>query len=182
MDKINNYDIPFSGLKIGSHRYDFNINKEFFDLFDVEQEFSDCNLTAEVDFIKGSSLFELNFKIKGTITVPCDVTNENFDLKIKNKWKLLVKFSDHFDDSDDEVITLPIGESLINVSQNLYEGIILVIPIRKVNPNCKETEKYKEIQQLLDKMKPKNNFEVESNQEIEFDPRWEKLKNLKNLN
>jgi hypothetical protein len=45
MDKLRNYDVSFSGLKTGKHKFRFEINKEFFQLFDTEQEFTNPIIT-----------------------------------------------------------------------------------------------------------------------------------------
>ena len=177
MNKFKKYDLSFSGLKLGSHHFDYFIDYSFFDLFEIEQEFSDCSIEVKVELIKGSSMLELLFSLKGTINVLCDVTAEEFPLKIESNWKVIVKFGEIFDDTDDEFITLPIGEHQINLAKPIYEGILVAIPLKKVNPDAKNSEKYSQVKELLKKLKPNENFQ--NQKENEFDARWEKLKDIK---
>jgi hypothetical protein len=48
MDRFRNYDIAFSGLKTGKHDFKFEINQEFFDLFETEQEFFNPKIDVDV--------------------------------------------------------------------------------------------------------------------------------------
>ncbi|MCB9202253.1 MAG: DUF177 domain-containing protein [Flavobacteriales bacterium] len=181
MEKLKKYDISFSGLKIGNHTFEYKIEQSFFDLFNSEQDFSNADISALINLDKKSSLLEIDFKIDGFITVPCDITSNDFPLRITNNWKSLVKFSDYYDDSDDELIVLPLGEHYINVAKTLYEGILVAIPIKKVNPNAEQSENYTEIQKKLKDLLPEKDFK-ENDESKEIDSRWEKLKDLKNLN
>ena len=81
MKKLNEFLIPFIGLKLGKHQFEYQINKAFFESFDYD-EFESANIKVNVAFEKKSTLMELNFKHKGTIHVPCDLTNEMFDFPI----------------------------------------------------------------------------------------------------
>lgn len=177
MNKLKTYDLSFSGLKLGSHHFDYFINYSFFDLFNVEQEFSDCSIDVKVELTKGSAMLELLFALNGTVNVLCDVTAEEFPLIIENNWKVIVKFGEFFDDTDDEFITLPIGEHQINLAKSIYEGILVSIPLKKINPDAKNSEKYTQIKDLLKKLKPNENFQ--NQKENKIDDRWEKLKDIK---
>ena len=51
MKSTNEYLIPFIGLKIGKHQFDFQINKKFFEEFGFD-EFESCDLKVNVAFEK----------------------------------------------------------------------------------------------------------------------------------
>lgn len=91
MKDLKQFNIPFVGLKEGSHLFEYQIDKTFFEAFQFD-EFNDVNIKADITFVKKSTLFELNFTINGTVNVPCDVTNELFDLPINGSLDLVVKF------------------------------------------------------------------------------------------
>ena len=84
MDILKEFLIPFSGLKLGKHQFEFQVNNTFFTHFGYD-EFNDSNIKMNVVLEKKSNMLELNFSHKGTINVPCDLTNEDFDLPIKGK-------------------------------------------------------------------------------------------------
>jgi hypothetical protein len=52
-------------------------------------------------------MLELSFKHKGSIYVPCDVTGEDFDLPIKGKMNLIVRFGEEYND-DNEQLLIPL--------------------------------------------------------------------------
>ena len=62
----------------------------------------------------------------------------------------MVKFGEEYDDSNEEVITIPQGDSAFNISQASYEAVILSIPMKKISPNVKEEDF-----ELIEKFSPK---------------------------
>ena len=174
MDKLRNYDIVFSGLKNGKHTFRFEIDKAFFQLFDTEQEFTDPKILVEVLMEKHTTFLELWIKTSGTVNLICDLSNENFDHHIENEIKVLVKFGEEFDDSDEDVITIPKTDYAFNAAQLIYEDVILSVPMKKISPNISDEDL-----KILEKFLPKEEIVEE---EPESDPRWDALKNLKNKN
>ena len=175
MKKLNEFLIPFIGLKLGKHQFEYQISREFFDNFDYD-EFESANIKVNVAFEKKSTLMELNFKHNGTIHVPCDLTNEMFDFPIKGKLKLLVKFGDAFNDENEELLILSHGEFQVNVAQYIYESIVLSVPLRRVHPGIKDGSLTDVIEKLESLSPGENKKEEEQNNDI--DPRWENLKKL----
>ena len=88
MDKFRNYDVAFSGLKNGKHELTFNITQEFFDLFETEQEFTDAQIEAKVFLEKHTTFLDFLVKIKGTVNLICDISNEEFTNPIENEIKI----------------------------------------------------------------------------------------------
>ena len=175
MKSTNEYLIPFIGLKIGKHQFEFKINKRFFDEFSFD-EFESCDITANVVLEKKATMLEINFKHKGTVNVPCDLTGEQFDLPVKGKIKLVVQFGDEFNNDNDELLILPHGEYQIDLAQYIYEMIVLSIPQKRVHPGVKDGTLQTEALKKLNELQVKDAEEVKKEEEI--DPRWDKLKQL----
>ncbi len=174
MNDLKEYLIPFSGLKLGKHQFDYQIDNTFFKHFNYD-EFNDASIKVSIVLEKKSNMLELNFKHKGTVNVPCDVSGEEFDLPIKGKFKLLVKFGDEFNDENEELLILPHGEFQLSVAQYIYETIILSVPLKRVHPGIKDGSLTEVIQKLAS-LAPKTEKTVEQKNDI--DPRWENLKKL----
>ncbi|MEG0761776.1 MULTISPECIES: DUF177 domain-containing protein [Chryseobacterium] len=174
MDKLRNYDVHFSGLKTGRHEFKFDIDKEFFQLFDTEQEFSNPKIEVNVLLDKHTTFLEFEINSEGIVELVCDITNENFSYNIKNQIGILVKFGEEYDDSEEDVITIPTNDHAFNISQLIYETVSLSIPMKKVSPNISDEDL-----EILEKFSPK---EIETEKEHNSDPRWDALKNLKNKN
>lgn len=174
MDKIRNYDIGFTGLKDGKHRFQFEIDREFFQLFDTEQEFTNPKIKIDVLLEKHSTFLEFYIETTGTIELVCDITNAVFNHFISNDVKVLVKFGEEYDDSGEDVITIPRQDSAFNIAHLIYETIVLSVPMKKISPDVTEEDL-----ELLETFSPKEEKEEES---TETDPRWEALKKLKDKN
>jgi len=173
MDKLRNYDVSFSGLKTGKHQFKFEIDKTFFQLFDTEQEFTNPKISVDVFLEKHTTFLEFVIKINGTVQLVCDITNEDFNHPVENEIKVLVKFGEEYDDSEEDVITIPTNDHAFNVAQLIYEIVTLSIPMKKVSPNVSDEDL-----EILEKFSPK---EVEEEEE-KGDPRWDALKKLKDKN
>lgn len=174
MDKYRNYDISFSGLKQGKHEFEFCVDQQFFDLFEAEEEFENAKIVSKVLLEKHSTFLDFVISVSGTVDLTCDISNEKFQYPINNEIKFLVKFGEEYDDSNEEIITIPHHYSEFNIAQFIYEAVVLAIPMKKVSPAALENE---EFQNLLDKFRPKINEEKADDEDI--DPRWEALNKLR---
>lgn len=180
MDKFRKYNISFSGLKTGKHEFVFEADEKFFDLFETEREFTKANIKAEVLLEKHSTFLDIQLKSHGTVNLICDISTEEYKQEISNEMKILVKFGETYDDSNEEIITIPFGDSEFNIAQLLYESVMLAIPMKKISPEVKNHPEYAE---LLEKFSPKYEEDTpEAEEEKEVDPRWAALKKLNNNN
>ena len=93
MRELKAYTIQFVGLKVGKHHFDYEIDKAFFKDFEYE-EFNDANLKVNLLFEKKTTLLELAFEVSGSVNVNCDITNEPYDQRIQDTFKLVVKFGE----------------------------------------------------------------------------------------
>ena len=176
MKQLNEFIIPFIGLKLGKHQFEYQIDNTFFENFDYD-EFESSAIKVDVVLEKKSTMLEINFKSKGTIYVPCDLTGEMFDLPIKGKFKLIVQFGPEFNNDKDELLILPIGEHQIDISQYIYEMIVLSIPLKRVHPGIKDGTLKTPALDKLNELRI-NDQKKETIQEENTDPRWDKLKKL----
>jgi uncharacterized metal-binding protein YceD (DUF177 family) len=176
MNKTKDYLIPFVGLKLGKHHFEYQVNNKFFEIFDYH-EFQNSDIKVNLVLDKKSTMLELSFKHKGTVNVPCDMTSEDFDLPIKGKMNLIVRFGEVFNNDNEELLILPHGEFEIDVAQYIYEMIVLSVPLRRVHPGIKDgslkTEALTKLKELAVKEKKEEKKEEEN-----IDPRWDKLKQL----
>ena len=176
MDKTKEFLIPFVGLKLGKHHFEYQIDNAFFEIFEYH-EFQNSDVKVSVVFEKKSNMLELSFKHKGTVNVPCDLTGEDFDLPIKGKMKLIVRFGEVFNDDNEELLILPFGEFEINIAQYIYEMIALSVPQKRIHPGVKDGSLKTDALDKLNELQVKE-VEKTENKEENIDPRWDKLKQL----
>jgi uncharacterized metal-binding protein YceD (DUF177 family) len=169
MKDLKEFNIPFVGLKEGKHLFQYEVDNTFFELYNYN-EFEKSSINVALEFVKKSTLFELNFTASGTVNVPCDVTNEYFDLEITATLPLVVKFGQEYNNDNEEILILPHEVYQFSVAQFIYEMIVLGIPNKRVHPKVLDGTMETEALEQLEIKKEKT---VETT-----DPRWDKLKNL----
>ena len=172
MGKNRQYVIPFSGLKIGKHEFEFTVNKEFFDQ-NAFDEFHQIDINVRVELDKLSTMLILDFFISGTISTDCDRCTDQLDISFETKERLYAKYGEG--ESDDEnIIFLPQTEYQIDVSRYIYEYVVT-----SVSGNKKHEYEEDCNQDMIERI---NSMAVnlEEEEEEETNPIWAKLKELKN--
>ncbi len=175
MRDLKQFNIPFVGLKQGGHFFEYEIDNTFFEAFGFD-EFNDSELTVELAFVKKSVFFELTFAVKGYVNTNCDISLEPYDQEIEGQFSMIVKFGPEYNDDNDEILIIPHEQYQLDVSQFIYELIILSVPTKKIHPKVKDgtmdSEAFKKLKELEIKQ------EKSSENEGTVDPRWDKLKGL----
>ncbi len=174
MKEMKEYTIPFVGLKLGQHKYNFNLNKKFFEHFEYD-EFHQVNLNLEVILDKKPNMLEIDLLFQGSVNLSCDRTNEPFDLPINGNYHILVKFGEKKDDMHDELVILPHGAHQINIQQQVYESIVLALPSKRIHPGIAKGTLQSDVLDQLEALKPN---EVGHYRSDDVDPRWDGLKKL----
>jgi|SRR5690554_1636923 len=190
MRREKEFDIAFSGLKIGTHEFEFQIANDFFDLFEYD-EFNSVNVDVKATLIKKETLMELYLSQTGTVNIPCDVTGENFDLPIENNWQIIIKFGEEYNDDNEELLIIPYSEYQVNIAQYIYEMIALSVPVKRVHPSIAadyEVDDFDEddfdfLQEyneddFADEDEDDPTDDSNQNKNKEIDPRWDELKKL----
>jgi len=167
--------ILLSGLKEGHHTIDFEIDKEFFEKFEVS-EVKEGSLIADIEMDKRSSHLDLVIKISGSVRISCDRCLEMFSQPVSCENRILVKFGKNFEDTDPDILSIPADEYELDLQQHIYEFIMLALPIKRVHPVDKNGES------TCDPVMLKKLEELITEGDEENDPRWDELKKLMNDN
>jgi len=134
MSNLKQFNIPFIWLKQGKHSFDYEIDNTFFEAFDFN-EFNSSKLQVKLIFDKKSTFFELHLNVVGFVNVNCDISLEPYEQEVEGNMPLVIKFGTEYNDDNEEMIIIPHESFEINVSQFIYELIILSVPIKKVHPD-----------------------------------------------
>lgn len=184
MNTEKTYSISFIGLKNGEHTFEYQVDNLFFENYSYT-DFNCIQANISVLLNKKATHLEVHFKAEGVVNVPCDVTNEDFDLPIENEFHLIVKFGEIYNDDHDEILIIPPTEYEINLAQYIYELVVLSIPAKRVSPEATDEDfDEDEFDFLFEEDEENEQNELaedttEDNSDTEdIDPRWEKLKKL----
>jgi uncharacterized metal-binding protein YceD (DUF177 family) len=165
------FAIPFVGLKLGLHEFEFDIDKSFFESLPYSH-IEDGRLTAYLELEKKETMLIANMEIVGFIFTTCDRCTEPLSQEIDGEFTLYYTFGE--EESEDENLIVLAPESYqIDISQPLYELISLSLPAKLVHEpdECNE-----EMVALLAKyQQPAPSSKPDQD---DIDPRWSALKNL----
>jgi len=165
------YSIPLAGLREARYTYEFSIGDDFFEAFEGS-EIKRGELNAVVELQKCSAHLELDIVINGRAEVMCDRCLEFFYMPLSSANRLFVRQGKEWDEADPDMITMPLDEHEIDLSQFFYEYIHLALPLKRIHPDDGEgnsTCNPDMIRKLNDHL---------LHGEAEPDPRWDDLKKL----
>lgn len=135
------YSIDYQGLTIGNHSFALNFGADLFELYPyggVDQGEGDIT----IELIKHSNHLELFVHIEGIVGLGCDRCSDFYEQPIVFNGEVVVKLNnarsdDNSDDKreyDGDIIWLAVGESRLDLSEWIYESIILSLPLQRVHP------------------------------------------------
>jgi len=147
---LKEYKIPYLGLKLGKHQYQFTLTQSFFDNFEFSEiHAGSINVLAEME--KQSTMLIFTFELHGTVDTVCDRCGDDLQIEVSTEQRLIVKFGDKTGSTDEDVLELGPSEHEVDLAQYLYEYAHLALPARHVHADIsqcnqeslKELEKYK---------------------------------------
>jgi uncharacterized metal-binding protein YceD (DUF177 family) len=129
--------VRISGLGEGDHNFSFELNKQFFALFEHSQ-ISEGEVLAEVVLEKKPGVFSLHFTLNGQVEVVCDRCLERFMTHVSTSQSIFVKTGETREEVDDDVLIIGKDDHEIGIAQYLYEFIILALPYQRIHPDDAE--------------------------------------------
>jgi uncharacterized metal-binding protein YceD (DUF177 family) len=171
MNYMKEFLISFSGLSLGKHEYEFEIKDKFFESLEYS-ELKKGSVHVDMTLEKHSVMLVLNFSFKGEVTVMCDRCADDFEIPVEGENKLIIKFGPEPGEESEDIIVIGEGEHEIDVSQFIYEYIILALPLQRVHGDDAEGVS------LCDPEVLKKLAEISVKHETGTDPRWDALKGL----
>ena len=135
-NKRQEYIIDYKTLESGTYEFDYHIDKDFFSMFD-EPLAQDGNADVHAAMRVTSAGLSIRLDISGTLQVECDRCLETFDMPIDASYDLVVKYGDKTTplDEADDVITIGDDDDFLDLSQHIYEYVVLSLPARRVHPD-----------------------------------------------
>ena len=174
MEKKNEYLIPVSGLALGNHSYQYEINDDFFAGMDYS-EVQQGKVSVNLDIDRQETMLTLHFELKGSVRVACDRCADEFDLPIESSQEFFLKLGTENAEESDDVAVVSADTNEYDIRSLVYEYIILAIPMHRVHPEgqCNPAV----IEMLNREETPAEEEEATDT----IDPRWAALKDI-NLN
>ena len=174
------YEIAWQGLKPGPHTYVYDIDDRFMQEREAETSFSNWSTRITLTFDKHENFFMCHFDVDGHVTVPCDRCGDEFKLRLWDEFDLVIKLIGEEDSTiEDEVdvVFIPRSETVIDISNWLYEFILLSVPLQHIHPDQEDGSSGCNPQalNLLEKLS-------ETGHDVDANPLWKGLEQLKKVN
>lgn len=136
------YEIPFVGLKPGVHQFEYDLDDKFFIEKGAAKDFANARAHVKLSLEKHSGFMLLTFEVGGKAQVTCDRCGNPLMIDLWDEFKALVKLVDNPEEmneqeEDPDVYYISRTESHLDVSDFLYDFVILSVPMQRM---CSESE------------------------------------------
>ena len=173
MCSLEKLKIDLQGLTEEVTAFEWDFDDGYFAALDgVEIHSGTLHVSASIR--KMSGFFELLLHTSGTVDIPCDRCLDLMAQPVVADCRFVVRLGSGGSE-DDDVITVDEEEGILDTSWLIYESVALAIPIQHVHAPGKCNPA---MTQALEKLSADRSGDEVSSQPV--DPRWEKLKKLKN--
>lgn len=171
------FEIAFVGLKPGVHEFDYDLDDKFFQEKGAGDT-SNVQAHVKLSLEKNTGFMLLKFDVDGKADVFCDRCGNPLTVQLWDEFDMVVKLVDNPEEmneqeEDPDIWYLGRTESHLDVSDWIYEFVMLSIPLQKV---CKTDEKGESgcNKEVLEKLK-----QMESQSESNAQTLWKGLEKFK---
>jgi uncharacterized protein len=173
VDNFKQFILAISDLPLGITEYKFDIRDWFFENYDYS-EIKKGKVIVRLSLEKQERMYNLHFTIKGYLTVICDRCGDEYDHPFKGEEDLIVKLGNKDYGDNDEIVVIHEHDKQIDISQNIFEYISLLLPMQHIHPSDSKGKSLcnQEALRIID------NLSAEKHKSNKTDPRWDELKKL----
>jgi len=151
----NRYTIPLAGLPFGHTDYQYVINDNFF----AGREYSEVRngvVNLHLDVEKMETMYILTLNFEGKVVLQCDRCGDDYEQPIENSAEIYLKYGAGTEDEDNDVIIITKNDSEFDLSDLIYEYIILSLPIKRAHEDESECN-----QEVLERLRAHYQEETE---------------------
>ena len=132
MELNERYSIGYKSLSNSAFDYDFVVDDALFAAYESREVLSgECDV--KVLLKKNSNQLDLDVEISGQVMCECDRCLEPCPIDIDYEGHLIVRISTEEGEYDGEVMWLNPAEEKLDLTQYIYESIILSLPYQRVH-------------------------------------------------
>lgn len=162
------YTIEIPKLKLGHHQQEFRVDGTF---LENHPDIHNADIRASLRIERTTMHLDIHYHLTGSVELLCDRCLVPYTYPIDATTNVVYSFDKAMIEAEDtEVVFIPRSIHLLDVSQDLYDFIILQVPYRHVPDDCPRPSCPPDVLNLIG---------VSDAEEKEtIDPRWEALKGL----
>lgn len=159
-------------MRNGANTLEFSLQDAFLEY--MGGSLRGVEVLAEAEVIKTESMYQVTVTLNGKVQETCDRCLDEFDCPVSGSYLLILKLSEVEQYDDDEIVYITPATFEYDLSQFLYDCLMLSIPLKK---ECSLGQKACNPEVIVRLMQPKAD-EAEETNKTEADPRWDKLRNM----
>ena len=190
MGKYTAFKLPLKSLGVGTHEFEYHLDKQFF----VNMESSDihdADLNVALTVQYNGDIYNLDFHITGEVVLICYRCLDDLRFPIDATYHIVVKYGEDYNDDNDEVLEIPETDNTLNVAYMIKDTVELAIPMKHVHPLGKCNRQMSAMlkkhratsgdddaeleNELIDEI---DNIDAQSSAAGNSDPRWDALRKL----
>ena len=170
------FEIPYTGLGLGQHRFDFRLDGTFFQSIEPEGP-EDADIVAHTVLDRFDEMMHFDVRVTGSVQAACDRCNAPMTVEVDHHVRYVIQFGSDTHKTDDDIVVLGPQEHLLDVREFLYESTMLGLPLRRVHEVEADCDQ-QVVQWLTGSVDHAPGDEVQEEKNDTIDPRWAALKGL----
>jgi uncharacterized metal-binding protein YceD (DUF177 family) len=136
MESKRAYEIAFVGLKQGEHEFNYVLEDKFF-TEKGSDHIENMNATVKLTLEKNVGFMLLKFQTGGKAHANCDRCGNDLTVNLWDEFNMVIKLIENPDEmnaleEDADIFYIARTESHIEISDWLYEFVLLSIPVQNV--------------------------------------------------
>lgn len=165
-------EIKISGLKEGTHAFEFSLDNAFLDVFS-RNLFDKPELHVQIGLLLTEHMITAQVQVSGSVELTCDRSLDLFREPIRVSATHYFKFGEEEQELSDELDVISKERVSLDFDQLVYDIVALSIPGRHLHPRFREEEEAEGEGTLVYQSEPSD-----QTNETKPDPRWDLLKNV----
>ncbi len=170
MSNLEQFKIDLKALPEDDTVLSYRLDDAYFEAVEA-QAVRRGDVSCTLNIHNGEGYFDLDFHLDGLVFIPCDLCLDDMEQAVLVDRRMVAKFGDD-PSEDDDLLTVPESEGILDVSWLIYEFIELSIPLRHVHAPGKCNPA---MMKVLEEHSAARSSDEDGGQ---MDSRWETLKNI----
>ena len=133
MELNKQYSVAYKGLKNSSFDFNFEVDDALFAAYE-SRDIHGGKCQVKATMLKSEQQLDFDFTISGEVTCECDRCLEDCQIPIDYEGHLIVRLSEQEGEYDGDVMWLNPAENEVDLTQYIYESIVLSLPYQRVHP------------------------------------------------
>lgn len=159
-------------LPEGESQKTVHLPEDYFDLGDGKKL---LGADIHVNFLRADHFIKCSFTVDANLELICDRSLDPFEIDTDGSFDILFEPDDveEIETEESAVRQIPADTLIIDIDKEVRDTILLKVPRRKIHP------KYVDEDGNLTEFETKKFGDIKTDDSESIDPRWEKLKKLK---